>query len=330
MNPTIYDVSKLSGVSTATISRAFSNPEQVRESTRRKVFEAAEVLHYSPNAIARAMARQRTDKLAFLICKKDATILDEFYAAICEGIMRETNKSDHQLLISTAADWRQTPSTAQRQRKQVEGVILGGNAQPDLVSEFQSQHIAVVLVNNRMTGFDLPCVLSDEYGGVRQAIEHLVDRGHRHIGMIAGRFSPFIVGARYNAFLSVTQAHGIRTGTQDIQMCDANVDDAARAAQELLDRPDRPTAVFGVNDVVAAGILKAASRLKLRVPEDVAVVGFDDSAICGMLEPELTSVRINCRRMGELCVERMRALLAGEECPPVTTVPAELHVRGSS
>lgn len=328
MNPTIYDVSKLSGVSTATISRAFSNPERVRESTRRKVFEAAEVLHYSPNAIARAMARQRTDKLAFLICKKDATILDEFYAAICEGIMRETNKSDHQLLISTAADWRQTPSTAQR--KQVEGVILGGNAQPDLVSEFQSQHIAVVLVNNRMSGFDLPCVLSDEYGGVRQAVEHLIGRGHRHIGMIAGRFSPFIVGARYSAFLSVTQEHGIRTGAQDIQMCDANVDDAARAALELLDRPDRPSAVFGVNDVVAAGILKAASRLRLRVPEDVAVVGFDDSSVCGMLEPELTSVRINCRRMGELCVERLRALLAGEECPAVTTVPTELRVRGST
>lgn len=242
--------------------------------------------------------------------------------------MRETNKSDHQLLISTAADWCQTPSTAQR--KQIEGVILGGNAQADLVSEFQSQHISVVLVNNRMPGIDLPCVLSDEFGGVRQAVEHLIQRGHRHIGMIAGRFSPYIVGARYNAFLSVTQEHGIRTDAQDIQMCDAEVDDAARAARELLDRPDRPTAVFGANDVVAAGILKAARRLGLRVPEDVAVVGFDDSTVCGMLEPELTSVRINCRRMGELCVERLRALLAGEECPTVTTVPTELKIRGTT
>ena len=82
MNATIYDVSRLSGVSTATVSRAFSNPEQVREATRRKVFEAAEALHYYPNAIARAMARQRTDKIAYLICKKDATILDELYASI--------------------------------------------------------------------------------------------------------------------------------------------------------------------------------------------------------------------------------------------------------
>ena len=99
---------------------------------------------------------------------------------------------------------------------------------------------------------------------------------------------------------------------------------------ELLDRPDRPTAVFGANDVVAAGILKAVRRLGLRVPEDVAVVGYDDSTVCGMLEPELTSVRINCRRMGELCVERLRALLAGEDCPSVTTVPTELCIRGTT
>ena len=174
MNPTIYDVSRLSGVSTATISRAFSNPELVRESTRRKVFEAAEVLHYYPNAIARAMARQRTDKIAFLICKKDATILDEFYAGICEGIMRETNKSVHQLVISTAADWGAMPSTAQN--KQVEGVILGGNAPADMVTDFQSRGIAVVLVNNRVAGMELPCVISDEYEGVRLAVEHLISR----------------------------------------------------------------------------------------------------------------------------------------------------------
>ena len=209
-------------------------------------------------------------------------------------------------------------------------MILGGNAQADLVSEFQSQHIAIVLVNNQMTGFDLPCVLSDEFGGVRQVVEHLLQRGHRHIGMIAGRFSPYIVGARYNAFLSVTKEHEIQTDAQDIRMCDADVDDAAQAAMELLDRPDRPTAVFGANDVVAAGILKAARRLGLRVPEDLAVVGFDDSSVCGMLEPELTSVRINCRKMGELCVERLRALLAGEDCPLVTTVPTQLHIRGTT
>ena len=147
MNATIYDVSRLSGVSIATVSRTFSNPDRVRDATRQKVFEAAEILHYSPNAIARAMARQRTDKIAFLICKRDATILDEFYARICESIMRRAIRSDRQLVISTAADWAQAAGTAQN--KQVEGVILGGSAQADMVSEFQRKHIAVVLVDRK-------------------------------------------------------------------------------------------------------------------------------------------------------------------------------------
>ena len=329
MNATIYDVSRLSGVSTATVSRAFSNPEQVREATRRKVFEAAEVLHYYPNAIARAMARQRTDKIAYLICKKDATILDEFYASICESIMRKVNRSDYQLLISTADDWHQTASTAQT--KQIEGVILGGNAQAELVSELQSQNVAVVLVNNRMAGFDLPCVVSDERGGVRQALEHLMDRGHRHIAMVCGRFSPYIIGERYHAFLEVMEDHGLTVDASDIKMCDPDVESATQAALELLDRPDRPTAVFGANDVIAAGVMKAARRLGLRIPEDVAVVGFDDSSVCTMLEPELISVHINCRRMGELSVERLQALLSREEaCPMTSVVPAELKVRGTT
>lgn len=325
---TIYDVSRLSGVSTATVSRAFSNPDQVRESTRRKVYEAAEMLHYSPNAIARAMALQRTDKIAYLICKKGATILDEFYAGICDGIMRTANRSDFQLLVSTEEDWPLTVSTAQS--KQIEGVILGGNAQPSLVSELQDQHVAVVLVNNRIAGFDLPCVVADEASGVRQAVELLIGRGHRRIAMLAGRVTPYVIGERYRAFLECMKEHGLQVGPADVKMCDANVDGATEAATELLSRPDRPTAVFCANDVVAAGTFKAARRLGLHLPEDLAVVGFDDSSVCSMLEPELTSVNINTRRMGELCVERLTALLEGEkQVPRLTVVPTELIIRRS-
>ena len=138
--PTIYDVSRLSGVSTATVSRTFTTPDRVRESTRR-VYAAAEALHYQPSAIARAMARQQTDKIAFLICKEGATILDEFYASICEGVMRRANGTNYQLLISTAEEWTRTA-----QSKQIEGVILAGNAQAALISEFQRQMKPAVCV----------------------------------------------------------------------------------------------------------------------------------------------------------------------------------------
>ena len=327
--PTIYDVSRLSGVSTATVSRAFSEPDKVREATRRKVYEAAEVLNYYPNAIARAMARQRTDKIAYLICKKGATILDEFYAGICDGIMQKANRSDFQLLVSTAEDWRTSGATAQS--KQIEGVILGGNAPADLISELQSQNVAVVMVNNQLPGLDLPCVVSDEQGSVEKILDHLTSRGHRHIGMVVGRFNPYIVGARYTSFLNGMQHRRLPVRKSDVEMCDADIESATQAAMRLLEQEDRPTAILGANDMIAAGIIKAARRLGLRLPEDLAVVGFDDASVCTMIEPELTSIHINCRKMGELCVEHLKALLdGGEDIPRITVVPTNLVVRRSS
>ena len=322
--PTIYDVSRLSGVSTATVSRALSQPESVRESTRQKVLEAAEALRYHPNAIARAMARQRTDRVAYLICKKGATILDEFYAGICDGIMPVINDADQQLLISTAADWQR--NTGNSQSKQIEGVILGGNASVELITDLQSRRVAVVLANNRMTGFDVPCVVADEHGGVQQVVEHFYEKGHRRIAMLAGRHSPYIISERYNAFLDTMKALGLEVGADCVRMCEPNVTSATQAALELLGRPDRPTAIFGSNDVVAAGAIKAGRRLGLRLPEDLAVAGFDASSICTLLEPELTSVYIDNRRMGEYCARHLQALLNGQtDVPRLTVVPTALR-----
>ncbi len=326
MSATIYDVSRLSGVSTATVSRAFSNPEQVRPGTLTKVQEAAEVLHYHPNAIARAMARQRTDRIAYLICKKDATILDEFYAGICNGIMRTANHSDYQLLVSTEKDWHLNVSASQS--KQIEGVILGGNPPAELIAEFQSQNVQVVLVNNHVSG--VPCVVSDEEDGVRQVVNFLSQRGHRHIAILIGRFSPYIIRERYGAFLKVMSELGLPVDSSDVRLCDPNVESATAAALDLLQSGDRPTAVFSTNDVVAAGVMKAARRLGLRLPEDLAVTGFDDSSICPMLEPELTSVHTDCYQMGELAVARLTALLDGQSgIPPLTVVPVQLRIRRS-
>lgn len=121
-----------------------------------------------------------------------------------------------------------------------------------MIAELQNRDLAVVLVNNRIQGLDIPCVVSDEYGGVRQALEHLIGRGHRNIAMLAGRFSPYILGERYRAFLEVTQAHGLPADTRHIKLCDPTVESAAEACLELLSRQDRPTAIFGGNDVMAA------------------------------------------------------------------------------
>lgn len=328
MSANIRDVSRLSGVSIATVSRAFSAPERVKPDTRRRVYEAAAALQYTPNAIARDMAKQRSNRIAYIICKQQATILDEFYAGICEGIMRRANALNLQLLVSTAEDWKKMAANAQS--KQVEGVILGGDARPELVMEFLARKVSVTLVNNRMEGFELPCVVADERDGIRQAVDHLAGLGHTRIALAMGRFSPYIVGERYAGFLAAMEARGLRIGDSDIVTADRGVNSATQAAMKLLDRPDRPTAVAAANDVIAAGVLKAARRLDIAVPGALSVVGFDNSSICGMLEPELTSVRVDVRSMGERCTDLLCAGMDGAaDVPPVTVVPTQLIQRGS-
>lgn len=327
MKATIYDVSRLSGVSTATVSRAFSAPEQVREDTRRRVYEAANALKYTPNAIARDMALQRTNRIAYLICKHQATILDEFYAGICEGIMRRANAMNLQLIVSTADDWQQMSANAQS--KQVEGVILGGDVAPKLVSEFQARNTFIVLVNNRMEGFDLPCVVSDERQGIGLAARRLAAAGHERIALMMGGYSPYIVRERYAGFIEAMAALGLPVTDADVTMCGRTVDSATESAMRLLSGLDRPTAVLAVSDVVAAGVMKAARRLGLSVPEQVAVTGYDDSAICTLLEPELTSVRVDVRRMGETAVNLLCRGLEGGDTPRLTVIETRLIERGS-
>lgn len=327
MKATIYDVSRLSGVSTATVSRAFSAPDQVKEDTRRRVYDAASALKYTPNAIARDMALQRTNRIAYLICKRQATILDEFYAGICEGIMRRANALNLQLIVSTADDWRQMAVNAQS--KQVEGVILGGDAAPELVSEFQARNTFIVLVNNRMEGFDLPCVVADEREGIGLAARRLAQAGHKRIALMMGGYSPYIVGERYAGFIEAMASLGLPVSDADVTMCDRSAASAAQSAMKLLSGPERPTAVLAVSDVVAAGVMKAARRLGLSVPGQLAVTGYDDSAICNLLEPELTSVHVDVRRMGETAVDLLRRGMDGGETPRLTVIPTRLVERGS-
>ena len=307
MAHTIKDVSRLSGVSTATVSRTFSNPDSVKKATRDKVMEAARILNYEPNAIARSMKLQQTEKIAFLICKAYGSILDEFYAGICDGIMQATNRSDYQLLVSTERDW------TSMKRNQVDGVILGGNASLKLIQECNRLDMKIVLVNNEVGGFDFPCVVADEEMAVRLGVEHLISRGHTRIGMLAGRFSQYVCERRYNAFKSVMEEKGLPILPGHVMITDPDLAASTDAAVTMMTQAEPPTAILAANDEIATGTMKAAIRLGRRVPDDIAILGIDDSRVCTALEPELTSVHIFRDQMGVQSAKMLLALLQGKE-----------------
>lgn len=182
------------------MSRAYASPETVSEKTREKVYAAAKKLNYTPNAIARAMVRQRTENIAFIIHERQyPAILNPFYSPLLEAAMQEGTRRNYSLFVTTSQDVR-LPNGDVYIKKHMDGVIFAGEADARTIGELRKQNIPVVLVNNRLDLEGLLCVSADHYGGAVQATEHLCRRGHRKIGLLAGRFSPQVSEARARGF----------------------------------------------------------------------------------------------------------------------------------
>lgn len=331
MAATIIDVARLCGYSKATVSRAYASPEAVSEKAREKIYAAAKKLNYTPNAIARAMVRQRTENIAFIIHEKQyPAILNPFYSPLLEAAMQEGTRRNYSLFVTTSQDMR-LPNGDIYIKKHMDGVIFAGEADVRTIEEFRKQNIPVVLVNNRLDMDGLLCVSADHYGGAVQATAYLCERGHRKIGLLAGRFSPQVSEARAEGFFKTLAQYDVPVDARFIADIEPTLEAGEEAMARLLREPDHPTAVFCTNDTIAAAAMKAVLRAGLRVPDDVAVVGFDDSYISRVVEPELTTVRIDAAKMGRIAIQKLFDLIEGlplEET--LVQIPTELVVRDSA
>lgn len=308
---TILDVAKMCGYSKATVSRAFASPEQVTEKTRDKVYEAARAIGYTPDAIARAMVRGQTENIAFIIYEKQyPVVLNPFYSPIFESVLQTSTKRGYSLFISSEKDVR-LPNGQVYIKKHMDGVILAGKTDAQTVMDLRRQGIKVVLVNSIVDFDDLICVTTDQYGGAVQAMNHLIECGHRKIGLIAGDFSQYVYSARYNGYVDVLKENGIEINYNYIHTIEANIDAAQKSVEEILKLEDRPTALFCTNDTIAVGAMKACTRAGLKIPEDMAIIGFDDSEMCRLVEPELSTIRVDKERMGQIAVEKLIDLIEG-------------------
>lgn len=328
MSATIIDVAKKCGYSKATVSRAFISPETVSEKAKERVYAAAKELNYTPNTIARALVRQHTENIAFIIHEKQyPTLLNPFYAPVLEAVMQEAAKRGYSVFIATGNDM-QLPNGDVYIKKHMDGVIFAGQTDIHTVEEFQRKNIPVVMLNHEIDLKNLVSVTVEHFQGAQQATEHLCERGHKRIGLLAGRFSEQVCEARLNGYMSVLAAHDLPMDTRFITDIEPTLEDAEEAMSELLKMPDRPTAFFCTNDTIAAGAVKAVLRAGLRVPEDVAIVGFDDSIVSRMVEPELTTVRIDATTMGRVAAQQLFDLIDKKELSEThIKIPTSLVIR---
>ncbi len=309
--PSIRDVAKAAGVSTATVSRALSNPEVVSETTREAVFRAVDATGYTVNISARNLRRQETGAVAVLV----PNLANPFFSRILSGIAGVMSEAGYNVLIADTTpmdlDDHRFPEYFSHNR--VDGlIVLDGMLRHDLLMNRGSPEAraAMVFACEWTDRIQRPIVTIDNQEASAKAVQHLLDLGHTRIGHVSGPRDNVLTASRLEGAQGALHAVGLKMSPNWIYPGDFTVGAGARAAQIWLAATDRPTAVFCSSDEMAMGFIGELDRHKVRVPQDISVVGFDDLEISAHFVPPLTTIhqpRVTIgRAAARMLLERMK------------------------
>ncbi len=327
----LEQIAKLSGVSRSTVSRVVNNDPNVNAVTREKVMQVVRRVNYVPNAAARGLAAGRTHVIGLVIPMGVSTLFtDPYFPLLIQGASSACNAHDYSVML-----WLAEPEYERRQIRQImysgliDGVIIASMLTNDsLVQALIDGSLPFMLVGRHPTDSRVNYVDADNVNGARDAIRHLLRMGRTRIGLING---PMNMIAGTDRLTGYTQA--LRERGQLVQpelITDGGFSEAGGylAMQQLL--PRQPDAVFAASDAMAIGALRVLHEAGLRVPEDVALIGFDDMPFAARSDPPLTTIRQPTYRMGGLAVETLLDLIEHPDSPPHHIVlPTELVVRAS-
>ncbi len=329
--PTLEQVARRAGVSRATASRVVNGSTTVAQPIREAVHRAVAELGYVPNLAARTLVTQRTGSVALILPETPNRVFsdDQFFPGVVRGVSQELEAADRQLVLmlvgSAAAHERAERYTT---GGHVDGVLFasihGADPLPDMLAR---AGVPVVCSGRPLGRSRVPYVEVDQHGGVAAAVQHLLERGRRRIATIAGPQDMVAGLDRLAAFRKVLAGSGRRSV---VAMGDFTRKSGETAMRQLLEDDPKLDAVFAASDLMAHGALRTLRQAGRRVPDDVAVVGFDDSGIAQYMDPPLTTVRQPIERIGQTLARQLLRLLAGERIEESVVLPTELIVRDSS
>jgi LacI family transcriptional regulator len=327
----IDTIAEALGVHRSTVSRALSDrsDHRIPAETVERIRQMAVQMNWAPNPWARSLTTHRTMTLGLLIPRLSDVVL----ATIFEAAEVEARKFGYYTLtVSSQDDPDETLRLASALvDRRIDGVMLATSNIVDETPAFlASEKIPFILINR--SNSDYLCVRGDDELGGHMAVEHLLDEGHRRIGMISGPMTVSTAIYRRQGYLRALESRGVPADERYIVGSSFQAKDGYLAARELLRMHHSPTAIFAVNDSVAIGAMSAAREAGVRVPEDLAVVGYNDSAVASLLPTPLSSVRMPLSLMGKKGVEMLISMVDGTTPPPQEDVlfTPELIVRQSS
>ena len=329
--PTLERVALRAGVSRATVSRVVNGSTTVSPEIREVVLRVVHELGYVPNHAARSLVTQRTGSIALVLPEAATRVFsdDQFFPGVIRGVSQELEAADQQLVLMIAG----SPASHDRVEKyalarHVDGVLVASMHGADpLPMALQRMGIPIVASGRPLGRSTVPYVDVDSVGGSRAAVRHLLDLGRTRVATIAGPQDMVAGIDRLAGYRLELSESGGRT---NIAVGDFTRDSGAVAMAQLLADDPRLDAVFVASDLMAHGALRTLAKAGRRVPEDVALVGFDNFEMAQYTEPPLTTVAQPITEVGRRLARQVLRLVAGEEVEPTVVLPTSLVLRESA
>ncbi len=330
---TLADVAKLAGVSTATVSKFLGDRQYyVAETTKERIAAAVEELDFRPNAIAQGLVRRRTNTVGVVV----ASLVNPLYPDLIGGIDEVLGGADFTLIFGSTegSAAREAAVVRSMQQRQVDGIIMASVTMQDgEVGKLVASGLDVVLASRHMARDDLvDAIIIDNVDGAKQAVQHLIDHGHRRIAHLAGPPDIVPFSMRFATYRRVCAESGLDSNDLAVVAESTRQESGAAAVAELLDLEDPPTAVFVASDSLAFGVLEECARRGVRVPEDLAIVAFDNVWVGAMQGVQLSSVDSRAHEVGRLAAQRLLSRIEGRwqaegaepAAPELRVIPTEL------
>jgi LacI family transcriptional regulator len=320
---TIYDVARAAGVAPSTVSRAFSRPGRVNATTAERIRAVADDLGYRTNPLARALSTSRSHMIALVV----SDVANPFYSEIIRGAQTTAAQAGYTIVLTDAQESDRVERTSlERTLPVVDGVVLGGSRMSDSAIRMIAKQKPVVVLNRAVV--DVPCVVPDNAGGMRRAVEHLSRLGHDSLTYVAGPEASWADGMRWRSLQDT--AADLQLKVRRIGPWSPDVAGGVRAAEELAS--PLPTAVIAYNDQLAIGVIRGFGSRGITVPRHVSVVGFDNIGAAELITPGLTTVAAPLHLEGATATKHLLAMIEGAQSRTGSpmVLPVRLVERGST
>ncbi len=328
--PTIVDVASLAGVSTATVSRVVNGNGPYSAATAEKVMAAVHQLNFTPHTAAKTLASNKTNTIGLLLPE----ISGSFFTPLLRGIEAGAREAGYGLLIYSMKDRNSAlrPGRHPLGEHNADGLIVfTDNLGDSEIRRFYQLNFPLILLHRSPpVGLNIPCVTFENKGGVHQLMDHLIeDHAYRRIAFLTGPAGNEDSYWRHEGYREALQAHGIAYDPALVRAGDFREEGARAPVQHWLDHGEEIDAIFAADDHMASGSIQTLATANVRVPQDVAVVGFDDIPTSRYLAPPLTTVRAPIEDAGREATRQLTRLIQSGKADPLLLLPTEVIIRRS-